>query len=174
MSCTSQIRHISEVCYPWLLSVWVKTPILRDSEILISSACLPLVDPTVFDELSRDRVTLLACPEREGATYYGKIASIFRSSKLRKLIVATIDGSPHCFTLHASVNEAEYILGERIDREHYVLSSGKLKRINPDTVRVARYLSLVDEILSRDPSVIDELSKLSEEYKMARKLYKGG
>lgn len=174
MSCIDKARRIGEICYPWLLSVWVKTPILRDSEILISSACLPLVDPTVFDELSRNRVTLLACPEREGATYYGKIASIFRSSKPRKLIVATIDGSPHCFTLHASVNEAEYILGERMDREHYVLSGGRLRRINPDAVRIARYLSLVDDIISRDPSIINELSKLSEEYKMARKLYKGG
>ncbi|MBS7641774.1 4Fe-4S ferredoxin [Candidatus Bathyarchaeota archaeon] len=172
MGCISPIRHVGEVCYPWLLSVWVKTPILRDSEVMLSSACLPLVDPMVFDELSKGKIILLVCPEKEGATYYGKIASIFRSSKPRKLVVVTVDGSPHCFTLHASVNEAEYILGERMDREHYVLSGGKLKKINPDAVRVARYLSLVDELLSKDPSVFDELSKFSEEYRMARRLYK--
>ncbi|MCS7113756.1 MAG: hypothetical protein NZ955_07400 [Candidatus Bathyarchaeota archaeon] len=76
--------------------------------------------------------------------------------------------------MHANVNEAEYIFGERIEREHYILSGGRLKRIKPDAVRVARYLGLVDEAISRDPTVIDSLSKLSEEYKMARKLYKGG
>jgi len=169
-----QAQIINEVCYPWLLSMWVKTPILRDSEILLSSACLPIVDPKVFRELSKDRVTLLVCPEKEGATYYGKIASIVRSSKPRKIVVVTIDGSPHCFILHASVNETEYILGEKLEREHYVLMGGKLKRISPDAVRIARYLGLVDETISRDPSIIDSLSKLSEEYKMARKLYKDG
>jgi len=169
-----QTQIINEVCYPWLLSVWVKTPILRDSEILLSSACLPIVDSKVFRELSKDRVTLLVCPEKEGATYYGKIASIVRSSKPRKIVVVTIDGSPHCFILHASVNETEYILGEKLEREHYVLMGGKLRRISPDAVRIARYLGLVDETISRDPSIIDSLSKLSEEYKMARKLYKDG
>lgn len=173
MDYTSRVERIGEVYYPWLLSVWVKAPILRNSEILVSSACLPLVDRSTFEDLSKGRVVLLVCPEKEGAAYYGKIASIARSSKPRKLIIATIDGSPHCFILHASVNEAEYILGERIEREHYVLSGGKLKRINPDSIRVARYLGLVDEIVSKDPSIMDSLSKLSEEYKMARKLYKG-
>jgi len=171
MGCGSQVQSVNEVCYPWLLSVWVKTPILRNSEILLSSACLPIVDPRVFEELSKDRVILLVCPEKESTAYYGKIASIVRSSKPRRMVVATIDGSPHCFILHASVNEAEYILGEKLEKEHYVLMGGKLKRISPDAVRIARYLGLVDEAISRDPSIIDNLSKLSEEYRMARRLY---
>ncbi len=166
-----QARNVNEICYPWLLSVWVKAPMLKNSEILLSSACLPIVDPRIFEELSRGRVTLLVCPEKEGAAYYGKIASIVRSSKPRRMVVATIDGSPHCFILHASVNEAEYILGEKLEREHYVLMGGKLKRISPDAVRIARYLGLVDEAISRDPSIIGNLSKLSEEYRMARRLY---
>ncbi len=114
---------------------------------------------------------LLACPERESPTHYGKIASMVRSSRPRSLTVVTIDGSPHCFTLHASVNEAEYILGERLPREHYVVVNGsELVRISPDAVRVARYLSVVQKVVDRNPEVLKDLEGLSLEYRKSRNL----
>ncbi|MEM1612101.1 MAG: hypothetical protein QXH02_01960 [Desulfurococcaceae archaeon] len=73
---------------------------------------------------------------------------MIRSMKPRKLMVVTIDGSPHCFTLHASVNEAEYILGEKIERERYVVLNGReIKKISPNAIRVARYLSIVNTMI---------------------------
>ncbi|RSN77676.1 4Fe-4S ferredoxin [Candidatus Methanodesulfokora washburnensis] len=150
-------------------SVWVKTPLLRGAEILIASECLQAVNPELFKELSNGKVTLLACPEREPAAYYGKIASIIRSSKPKKITVVTIDGSPHCFALQASVNEAEYILGESIEREHYVVVNGrKLIRISPNTIRVARYLGLVNEIIEKNPTWVERLKELSEEFRRAQ------
>lgn len=152
--------------HPWVWSIWVKTPILKGSDILIASACLPYVNPRLFEELSKDKVVLLACPERENPTHYGKIASIIRSSKPRSITVVTIDGSPHCFTLHASVNEAEYILGEKVEKKHYVIVNAReLKEISPDAIRVARYLHLVDELLREKPEVLEKLRKLSLEYR---------
>lgn len=152
--------------HPWVWSIWVKTPILKGSDILIVSACLPYVNPRLFEELSKDKVVLLACPERENPTHYGKIASIIRSSKPRSITVVTIDGSPHCFTLHASVNEAEYILGEKVEKKHYVIVNAReLKEISPDAIRVARYLHLVDELLREKPEVLEKLRKLSLEYR---------
>jgi len=152
--------------HPWVWSIWVKTPILKGSDILIVSACLPYVNPKLFEELSKDKVVLFACPERENPTHYGKIASIIRSSKPRSITVVTVDGSPHCFTLHASVNEAEYILGEKVEKKHYVVVNAKeLKEISPNAVRVARYLHLVDELLREKPEVLEKLRKLSLEYR---------
>ena len=149
---------------PWLWSTWVKASILRGSDLLIASACLPVVNRGLFERLAEGRTVLLACPERESPTHYGKIASIVRSSKPRSIIVVTIDGSPHCFTLHASVNEAEYILGERVPREHYVVVNGQdLVRVSPNAVRVARYLSLVQELLDRNPEALRKLEGLSLE-----------
>jgi hypothetical protein len=83
--------------------------------------------------------------------------------------VVTIDGSPHCFALQASVNEAEYILGESIEREHYVVVNGrKLIRISPNAIRVARYLSLVNEIIEKNPTWVERLKELSEEFRRAQ------
>jgi hypothetical protein len=144
---------------------------MKGSEVLVASACLRVVNPELYEELSRGRVVLLACPEREPAAYYGKIASMIRSTKPRRVIVVTIDGSPHCFALQASINEAEYILGERVEREHYVVVDGReLKRISPDAVRVARYLSIVDEVIKSNPALLEELRKHSKEYRMSLEL----
>ncbi|MEM1935261.1 MAG: hypothetical protein QW740_05070 [Sulfolobales archaeon] len=152
----------------WLWSTWVKAPVLENSDILIVSACLPVVNPKLFTQLSQGRTVLLACPERESPTHYGKIASIIRSSKPRRITIVTIDGSPHCFTLHASANEAEYILGEKVNKEHFVVVNGKeLVRVSPNAVRAARYLSLVNEIVERDPEVLKKLESLSKEYRAA-------
>lgn len=157
----------SEV-YPWVWSIWVKTPILKGADIVIASACLPYVNYELFSKLSKGKVVLLACPERENPTHYGKIASIIRSSKPKSITVVTIDGSPHCFTLHASVNEAEYILGEKVERKHYVVVDGReLREITPNTIRVARYLHLVNELLRSKPEILEELRRVSLEYRKA-------
>ncbi len=155
---------------PWLWSTWVKAPVLRESDLLIASACLPVVNPELFRRLAEGRTVLLACPERESPTHYGKIASMVRSSRPRRITVVTIDGSPHCYTLHASANEAEYILGEKLAKEHFVVVNGsELARVSPNAVRVARYLSLVDELLEKNPGVLERLEALSEEYRAALK-----
>ena len=156
--------------YPGVWNTWVKTPYIRHEhkEWLIASACLPLVAPSIFEELSKDRAVLLACPEQENPTHYGKIASMVRSCQPQEIIVDTVEGSPHCFTLHASVNEAEYILGEKVEREHYVILEGKdLLKIDPTAVRIARYLHLVDKLVKDNPSILKELSSYSLEHKKA-------
>lgn len=153
----------------WLWSTWAKAPHLENAEVLVVSACLPIVNPELFEKLSEGRAVLLACPEQESPAHYGKLASMIRSNKPRKVIVVTIDGSPHCFALQASVNEAEYILGERLNKEHYVVVDGKeLVKINPDAIRVARYLSIVNSIINKQPEVLNELARHSKEYKLSK------
>ncbi|MCY0868216.1 MAG: 4Fe-4S ferredoxin [Desulfurococcus sp.] len=151
---------------PGLWSIWVKAPLLKDSDLLVVSACLPYVNPRLFRELSKGKVVLLACPEAESSAYYGKLASIVKSSKPRSITVVTIDGSPHCLMLHAAANEAEYILGEKVEKKHYVVvGAERLVEVSSDAVRVARYLSLVDELIREKPEIFGELRKLSLEYK---------
>ena len=157
--------------HPWLWSTWVKTSSLKGEDILVASACLPHVNPQLFSELAKGKRVLLACPEREPPTHYGKLASIIRSVKPKTLTVVTVDGSPHCFALQASVNEAEYILGERVKRRHYVVIEGEeLVEIKPETIRVARYLHLVDELTRKNPEVLEELERLSLEHSQDLKL----
>jgi len=152
----------------WMWSTWVKTPLLKGRDLVIASACLKFVNSEIMEKIERDKVVLTACPEREHPALYGKIASIVRSLKPRSITVVTIDGSPHCFQLHAAVNEAEYILGAKLNKRHYVVVDGRdLHEISPDTVRVARYLHLVEKLVRERPEILAELEKHSLEYRQA-------
>jgi hypothetical protein len=66
MTCPYSITH------PWLLSTWVKAPILRGNRLIIVSACLPYINRELFKKLSNEGTVILACPEREPAMRYGK------------------------------------------------------------------------------------------------------
>ena len=129
------------------------------------------MNPKIYNEVARDNVVLEFCPEEQGQLVYGKIASMIRSSRPEKIKIVTVDGSPHCFTLHAAVNEAVYILGEKVEKEHYVVLDGeKLIRISPEAVRIARYLSLVDKLLKSNTEILEDLEKHSLEYKKAKQI----
>jgi len=155
----------------YLLSTWVKAPKLKGCKLAIVAACLPYVNPELFKEISKDKEVLFACPEKEPALHYGKLASVIRSSEPKEIYIYTIEGSPHCFTLHASANEAEYILGKKLVKKHYVVVDGKeLREISPDAVRVARYLHIVDVLIKKYPEALEELRKHSLEYKLYKKL----
>ncbi len=54
------------------------------------SQCLSVVAPEIFQELGRDRAILLACPEMESHTYYGKVASMIRSCEPEEIVVAAV------------------------------------------------------------------------------------
>lgn len=154
-----------------LWATWAKAPQLRGSDVLIVAACLPFINRRLYEELARGKVVLLACPEQEPNAFYGKIASMIRSTRPRSITVVSIEGSPHCALLHASVNEAEYILNEKIERRHYVvLNAEELREISPDAVRVARYLHLVQRLIDKNPEILRELEKYSLEYNAAKKL----
>lgn len=155
-----------------LLQLWVKAPQLRGADLLIVGECVKEVNPQVFEEMSKGKVVLSACPEGESALIYGKIGTIIRASRPRSITVLTIDGSPHCFLLHAAVNEAIFIIGNEIPRKHYVLVNGtELVEISPDAVRVARYLHIVEQIIRRDPSILRNLERCSLEYLHSRGKY---
>lgn len=154
-----------------LWSTWAKAPQLKGADVAIVAACLPFINRELYERVAEGKVVLLACPEQEPTALYGKIASMIRSTKPRSLTVVSIEGSPHCALLHASVNEAEYILGERVERRHYVVLDAKeLKEISPDAARVARYLHLVQKLVEKNPEILKELEKYSLEYNAAKRL----
>ncbi|WP_232216715.1 hypothetical protein [Desulfurococcus amylolyticus] len=45
-----------------------------------------------------------------------------------------------------------------------VVNSSELKEISPDSIRIARYLSLVDELIKEKPEILEKLKGLSMEY----------
>ena len=47
-----------------------------------------------------------------------------------------------------------------------------MKKISPNAIRVARYLSIVNDVVESNPAVLRELEKHSKEYRHSIKLTK--
>jgi len=153
-----------------LVETHVKSPFLKEASLLIMSECAQAVFPDVCKKFMKGRVVLTSCPEAENSgLIMGKLAAILVCSNPREVTVLTMDGSPHCFTLHASVNEALFITKANIPSSHFVIVDGKTVEISPESVRVGRYLHLVQKLIERNPEVLEDLRRYSLEQRCLKK-----
>ena len=149
-----------------LLETWAKAPFLKDANVLIMSECLKHIYPEVGKRFSEGRVVLTICPEaEENAVIYGKLASMIRSAPPQTITVLTVECSPHCYLLHAAVNEAIYIADSDIPVGHFVCLNGEALEVSNEAVRMARYLHLVQRALDDNPHLRERLAELSLEQK---------
>jgi len=147
-----------------LLQTWAKAPFLKDANLLLVSECLKHICPKVAEEFSKGRVVLTVCPEAEpNAIIYGKLASMIKSRKPKTITVLTVECSPHCYLLHAAVNEAIYIADSDIPVRHFVCLDGEAIEVSNEAIRMARYLHLVERALNNDPRLRERLAELSLE-----------
>ena len=149
-----------------LLETWVKAPFLKGASLLLTGKCIQGVYPDLYKRFVEGRTVLTSCPEAESVgSIMGKLASILTCSKPREIRVLTMDGSPHCFTLHAALNQALYVTGSSVLSQHFVAVDGKAVEVSPESVRVGRYLHLVQKCIKNYPQILEELGHYSLEHR---------
>ena len=149
-----------------LIEYWAKSPFMNGADVLIADECVRTSYPQIFEKMAEGRVVLTVCPEAEQPVF-GKLASMLKSTSPTKLIVLTVDCSPDCYTLHASVNEAIYVSGSMVPKEHHVILQGEVHQISPEAIRLSRYLTLTQMAIERNPDLVELLQKYSLEQKCA-------
>ena len=153
-----------------LLETWVKAAFLKDASLLLMSECAQAVSPDLCKEFMKGRVALTCCPTFENSgLIMGKLASIMACSLPKEVTLLTMDGSPHCFALHSALNQALFLTQSNIPSTHYVIVNGKAEEIGPETVRIGRYLHLVQKCIRKCPEILDELGRYSLEQKFSTK-----
>ena len=76
-----------------------------------------------------------------------KIASILRLGKVKRLIFASVDRSPHCVQLHYIKNELEKIMNlENVSVASYVSHNGDLVEITKETICLSKNLVEIQKI----------------------------
>jgi hypothetical protein len=137
--------------YRKLLDVNVACRPFREArKILVYGTCVRDEYPSIFEEYARGRVPLAVCMEEEHFNMVAlKLASIAARVKPEELVVLTVDGSPHCLQLHMAVEEVDRIVGG-LPRRHVVVEEGRAIEIEPEIVKVARYLSKVRRLARKE------------------------
>jgi hypothetical protein len=147
-----------------LLQTHVKSPFLKQAPLLITGECVQHTFPKIYKQFAKGKVILTCCPEAEGSgLLVGKTATLLACSKPKEVIVLTIDGSPHCFQLHAAVNQAFYLTGLTAPLRHIVIVENDVREVSPESIRVGRYLHLVQKCIHEYPKILEELNRLSLE-----------
>jgi len=154
-----------------LMETWVKAPFLREAPILIVGGCIQSTFPRIWKRFAENRIVLTSCPEAEGFSgLVEKLAMIIRCSNPKEMILLTVDGSPHCNMLHISVNGAAFITKVKTPIRHFVIvGEGEVNEVSSESVRVGRYLHLVEKCVQKCPELISDLERLSREQQDIKK-----
>lgn len=151
----------------------MKAPFLNGASILVIGECVQTTFPRSLQTFTQDQVMLTCCPEAEGFNgLTEKLAMIVRCSNPKDITVLTVDGSPHCTMLHASLSGARLLTGTEVPVRHFVIvreGEGEVKEVSPESVRVGRYLHLVEKCVQKCPEIIRDLEHLSLEQRSVKK-----
>jgi len=148
-----------------LLETYVKSSVLKQASILIAGECIPHAFSNIYKSLAKGRVVLTSCPETENAgLVMGKTSTILACSNPKEIVVLTVDGSPYCFQLHAAVNQALFVTEAKIPSRHLVIVKDDVREISAESVRIGRYLHLVQKCIQEYPRILEELNRCSLEH----------
>ena len=112
--------------------------------IIICGSCLSRMQPQGFNDLKKitDHIYGVCLEEIHMNMVTHKIASIIRVGKARKIIFASVDGSPHCVQLHYIANELRKIMNlEAIEITNMVIVQNKLVEISEEAISRSKKLA---------------------------------
>jgi len=121
-------------------------------KVLIYGSCIKEEYPEILEKFREKYVLLSVCLEKEHMKMVGfKLLGMMKRCQPEEIIILTVDGSPHCVQLHFTIEECSKILEEFKERiVHLVIENGKIRKISPETVKICRYLTKVERILTRN------------------------
>ena len=115
--------------------------------IIIVGSCLKDVQQKAFFQLSQRNLPIFdLCLEQTHINMaITKILGMIRTKKIKKIIFATVDKSPHCVQMHYIQDEIQK-LGFDLQFENYVSVDDKLIQIDKQTITLSKNLEKLNSI----------------------------
>ena len=122
-----------------------------EETMVIVGSCLEQMQPNAFLELKNISNNIYdVCLEKDHLNMVvTKIIGMLARGKVKRLIFATVDKSPHCVQLHYVVKELENAIDlSNIEIVNYVAVDNKLIDIPIDVISLSKNLSKLKEKLN--------------------------
>ena len=119
-----------------------------DETIIIVGSCLQNRQPGCFEKLKKisNNIYELCLEETHINMAITKIAGMLRTGKVKRIIFASVDKSPHCVQLHYIQDELKKMMNlDEIIVENYVAFNNELKEITKETIALSKNLSELQE-----------------------------
>jgi len=123
----------------------MKTNIYDVSDtIAVVGSCLKDVQPLGFAKLTEmcENMYEVCLEETHINMVITKIGGMLRTGKIKKIIFASVDKSPHCVQLHYVQDELRKMMNiSDVAIENYVLVDNELVKISPEIISLSKNLS---------------------------------
>lgn len=117
-------------------------------KMVIVGSCLPSMQPEAYKDLEKISSNIYdVCLEKEHLNMVvTKIIGMLARGKVKKIIFATVDKSPHCVQLHYVIKELENAMDiSGIEIINYVAVDNKLIEIPLNIISLSKNLSKLKE-----------------------------
>ncbi len=118
--------------------------------VIIVGSCLKNMQPQGYKEIEKlsKNIYELCLEETHINMAITKIGGILRTGKVKNMIFATVDKSPHCVQVHYIRNELEKMMNlENINIRNYVVVDNELIEIDNEIISMSKSLAkLKDKI----------------------------
>lgn len=119
-----------------------------EETMIIVGSCLDQMQPKAFEELKNISNNIYdVCLEKDHLNMVvTKIIGMVARGKIKKLVFASVDKSPHCVQLHYIVKELENAMDiSNIEIKNYVAVDNKLVDIPIEVISLSKNLSKLKE-----------------------------
>ena len=122
------------------------------STIIVVGSCLKNMQPEGFKELKKisSNIYELCLEETHINMAITKIGGMIRTKKVKKIIFASVDKSPHCIQLHYIQDELQKMMDlSNVEIENYVVVDNELISISPKIISLSKNLKALSNISSK-------------------------
>ena len=116
-------------------------------EIAIVGSCLKAMQPKAYKEIENMGLPSFdLCLEQSHINMaITKVLGMVRAKKIKRIVFASVDRSPHCTQLHYIQDEI-LKLGFDVKRENYVAVDDRLVKISKETISLSKNLATLQSL----------------------------
>ena len=117
--------------------------------IVIVGSCLKNMQPEGYAELQKNSNNIydLCLEETHINMAITKIGGMLRTNKIKRIIFASVDKSPHCIQLHYIQDELQKMMNlSNIEIENYVVVNNELIKIEREIISLSKNLSELSKL----------------------------
>ena len=114
--------------------------------IVIVGSCLKNMQPEGYKKVEQisENIYELCLEETHVNMAITKVGGMLRTGKIKKLVFATVDKSPHCIQVHYIRNELEKMMDlSNIETINYVVVDNELVEIDEEIISLSKSLSKI-------------------------------
>ena len=117
--------------------------------IVIVGSCLKNMQPEGYKKVEQisENIYELCLEETHVNMAITKVGGMLRTGKIKKLVFATVDKSPHCVQVHYIRNELEKMMDlSNIEIINYVVVDNELIEIDEEIISLSKSLNKIKKV----------------------------